>query len=302
MKHVFIINGKAKEEYRNDLIHKIRELYINEDYDIEITNYPLHATEIAKKYSEKYQDIRIYACGGDGTLHEVANGIYPHKHVQMAIIPIGTGNDYVRGFGYERRDFSILENFLDPTYLWVDLIKVTSKNFQKIAVNTISLGFDVTVAQNVGKFRKFSKYTNSYNLSLVYCLTKPINQLFKLKIDGQLVKDRKYMFVVVGNGAYYGGGYKPCPQASVSDGFADLCLVFDVPKYRIPDLSLAYQKGEHLKYTKFTSSKRIKSLHILNEEDVLIGLDGEIHSMNQPLLEVLPQQLLLCLPKKQINS
>lgn len=302
MKHVFIINGKAKEEYRNELIQKIRSLFCNQDYEIEITNYPLHATEIARSYSEKYQDLRIYACGGDGTLHEVANGIYPHKHVQMAILPIGTGNDYLRGFGYERRDFSILENFLDPTYLWVDLIKVTDQHTQKIAVNTISLGFDVTIAQNVPKFRKYSKITNAYNLSLIYCLTKPINQLFKLEIDNTPIADRNYMFVVIGNGAYYGGGYKPCPQASVSDGYLDLCLVFNVPRYRFPDLALAYQKGEHLKHKKYTSSQRIKSLRILNDEDVLIGLDGEIMTMHKPLLEILPSQLLLCLPKKHVKK
>ena len=106
MKHVFIINGN-KTQYKDLLTQKIREVFTNEDYTIEYTNYPRHATQIAKSYAEKYNDLRIYACGGDGTVYEVANGIYPHKHVQMAIVPIGTGNDYVRGFGYEKSDFSI---------------------------------------------------------------------------------------------------------------------------------------------------------------------------------------------------
>lgn len=301
MKHVFIINGH-KLEYKDALAKRVREVFKNEDYCIEFTQYPHHATKIAEKYAKNYKDIRIYACGGDGTVHEVANGLYPYKHVQMAIVPIGTGNDYVRGFGYERSDFSVLENYLEPTYLWVDLIKVTDKTHDLVAVNCVSLGFDVTVAQNVDRFKKFANYTNPYNLALVYCLTKQINQLFKISIDGKVIKDRKYMFVVIGNGAYYGGGYKPCPQASVADGYLDLCMVFDVPLYRIPDLSKAYEKGEHLRHKKYTSSQLIKNIQFLNEEEVLIGLDGEIHTMHQPYLEILPQQIQLCIPKKKVKA
>ena len=300
MKHVFIINGH-KIEYKDALAKRGREVFKDHDFVIEFTQYPRHATKIAEEYAKKYEDIRIYACGGDGTVYEVANGLYKYTHAQMAIVPIGTGNDYVRGFGYERSDFSTLENYLDPTYLKVDLIKVTDPKHELVAVNCASLGFDTIVAQNVDKFKKFAKYTNPYNLSLVYCLTKQLNTLYKLEINGKPIPDKKYMFVVIGNGAYYGGGYKPCPQASVADGYLDLCMVFNVPYYRIPDLSKAYEKGTHLKHKKYVSYDLIKTIKFLNEEEVLIGLDGEIYTMYQPLLEILPQQINLCIPKKKVK-
>lgn len=300
MKHVFIINSQAKEELRNQLNSRIRHLYEHEDYEIEYTQYPNHASKIAKQYAEQYQDLRIYACGGDGTLHEVANGIYPHTHVQLAIVPIGTGNDFVKSFGYERSDFRELANYQDPVYLWTDLVKVSDEKTSEIAINTVSLGFDVKIADNMPKFRKMAGAANAYYLSMIYCLTQTINELFQLELDGKRIADRKYMFVVVCNGNYYGGGFKPCPNASISDGLLDLCFVHDVPLYRIPDLSIAYKKGEHLKYKKFAKAQKIKQLKVLNEGPIQINLDGEIRTMTNPVVEVVPRQIQLCLPKKKV--
>ena len=301
MKHLFIINGQALDELKRQLDQSIRQIFQNKDYSIEYTHYSRHATQIAKAYTEKYKELRIYACGGDGTLHEIANGIYPHTHVQLAIVPIGTGNDFVRGFGYERSDFKNLKNYLDPVYLWSDLIRVSDQKQTEVAINTFNLGFDARIAAEMPRFRKTAGAANAYYLAMIYCLRQPINELFKLEVDGKRIPDRKYMFVVACNGSYYGGGFKPCPQASVSDGWLDLCFIHDVPIYRIPDLSLAYKKGEHLKYTKFAKNQKIKQLKVMNDSPVLVCLDGEIRTMTKPLIEVIPHQIQLCLPKKQLK-
>lgn len=297
MKHVFIINGQAKEEYRNKLNLDIRHLFEHEDYIIEYTQYPRHATKIAREYATNYQDLRIYACGGDGTIHEIVNGIYPYTHVQLAILPIGTGNDFIKSFGYDREDFHQLQNYKDPVYLWSDLIRVGDE----VSINTVSLGFDVKVAENVVKFKKKAGNKNAYYLSLLYCITQKLNTLFKMNIDGKRTPDKKYMFVVVCNGNYYGGGYKPCPMASISDGYLDLCLIFNVPRYRILDLSNAYKKGIHLKYKQYVKTQKIKQLSILNEEPIKVCLDGEIRTMTKPFIEVVPHQIQICLPKKVIK-
>lgn len=300
MKHVFIINGQAKEEHKRSLDSHIRHLFSKEDYVIEYTLYPLHATKIARAYANNTKSLRIYACGGDGTIHEVINGIYPNTHVQLAIVPIGTGNDFVRSFGYERSDFKNLENYLDPTYLHSDIIKVSEQNGYEIAMNTVSLGFDVKIAENMPRFKKKAGAANAYYLSMIYCLKQGINELFQLEVDGKRISDRKYMFVVACNGNYYGGGFNPCPHASIDDGMLDLCFVHDVPLYRIPDLSIAYKKGEHLKHKKYTSNRKIKTLKVLNLGSIQINLDGEIRTMTNPVIEVIPHQIQICLPKKKI--
>jgi len=302
MKHVFIINGQAKPEYKQSLDLHIRSLFKDHDYVIEYTQYPRHATKIVSEYAKNYTDLRIYACGGDGTIHEVVNGIYPHTHVQLAIVPIGTGNDFVRSFGYERQDFKSLENYLNPTYLMSDIIKVSDQNGFEIAINTVSLGFDVRIAENMPKFKKKAGAANAYYLSMIYCLKDGINEMFQLEVDHQRIPSRKYMFIVACNGNYYGGGFKPCPQANIADGYLDLCFVHDVPLYRIPDLSIAYKKGEHLKYKKYTSNRKIKKLKVLNPGPTQINLDGEIRTMICPIVEIVPSQIKICLPKKKVNT
>lgn len=296
MKHVFIINGQSKEEYRKKLDLDIRRFYKNKDYIIEYTQYPRHATRIAKEYTEKYKDLRIYACGGDGTIHEIVNGIFPYTHVELAILPIGTGNDFVKSFGYDREDFHRLEDYNDPVYLWSDLIRVGNE----VSINTVSLGFDVTIAQNVDKFKKIAGKNNAYYLSLLYCITQKLNTLFQLSVDGKKIADKEYMFVVVCNGNYYGGGYKPCPHASISDGYLDLCLVFNVPRFRILDLSTKYKMGTHLKYKQYVKTQKIKQLTVRNNQPVQINLDGEIRTMTQPFIEIVPHQIKICLPKKRV--
>ncbi len=301
MKHVFIINGQARQEYRDKLNEKIREVFNHLDYVIEYTQHPRHATKIVKKYIELYQDIRFYACGGDGTVYEVVNGIYPHTHVELAIVPIGTGNDFVRSLGYELRDFKELDRFLDPVFTQADLIHVKDKDHEEVAINVVSTGFDAVVAQNVTKFKKVAKHSTAYFLSTIYSIGQKAGIKYSLEVDGKAIPTKEYMFVIIGNGKYYGGGLMPCPNATISDTWLDLCLVKNVPLYKLPYLAVEYKNGTHLKYKQYVQAQKVRQVKITNTEPILIGLDGEMRQMYQPTLTMLPAQIKICLPKKIVQ-
>ena len=88
MKHVFIINSQSAEKKRKWLTEEIHRLFPEDEAVIEVTDHPGHAKQLARQYASEGTMLRIYACGGDGTLHEVVNGVLGFSHVQVAVIPI----------------------------------------------------------------------------------------------------------------------------------------------------------------------------------------------------------------------
>jgi diacylglycerol kinase family enzyme len=97
MKHIFIINPISGTKKFNQYMDYIEETMKDRklEYEIILTQYEKHASTLASKYDEN-DDVTLYVFGGDGTVHEVINGIKPN--IPLAIIPVGTGNDFYRYF------------------------------------------------------------------------------------------------------------------------------------------------------------------------------------------------------------
>ena len=113
MKHVFIINPTAgKADSRQKIYDMADALRAKHDLDVQciLTKKQGHATEIARRLCDSGEELRFYACGGDGTVNEVANGIIGYDNAAMTVIPVGTGNDFLRNFGDD------LEKFRDAAF------------------------------------------------------------------------------------------------------------------------------------------------------------------------------------------
>ena len=100
MKHVFIINSQSAEKKRKWLTEEIHRLFPEDEAVIEVTDHPGHAKQLARQYASEGTMLRIYACGGDGTLHEVVNGRPGLFACAGCVIPIGTGNDFIQGLSF----------------------------------------------------------------------------------------------------------------------------------------------------------------------------------------------------------
>lgn len=102
MKHVFIINPTAGKSDSRQKIYDMAEK-LRQDHGLEVqcllTKKQGHATEIAAACARAAEELRFYACGGDGTVNEVANGIIGYDNASMTVIPVGTGNDFLKNFG-----------------------------------------------------------------------------------------------------------------------------------------------------------------------------------------------------------
>lgn len=298
MKTVFIINPRTDRKKQYRLMKEIKMHFAGQRIIIEKTIRPGFATFIARKYAFQAQKepIHIYVCGGDGTLHEVINGVANTPNVYVSIIPIGTGNDFIKSFdALSIDDFLHLENYKDPIPMDIDLLKVNGE----YAINTISFGFDVQVAKyaNHMKTKLPLKGIVPYYMGMLATLLHNSVQEYRLQIDDQRLSLQEYMFVVFCNGRFYGGGYQPCPDALLNDGWIDVCLIKPVPKKMIIDMAKTYEQGKHIEYPEYVSLYQAKTIGMNTENQSIYGnLDGEVRKLRNPTIEVVEQALHLYLP------
>jgi YegS/Rv2252/BmrU family lipid kinase len=298
MKKVFIINPNTSKDEKYHLMQEIKENFKGEQIIIEKTKEPRHATFIAQKYAlKKEEPVHMFACGGDGLLHEVVNGIVGADHIHLSVVPIGTGNDFIKSFeSMQREDFLNFKGYQNPIDITCDLLKVNGE----YAINTVSFGFDVYVAEFANYYSKTFpvKGIVPYFMGMLSSLTKPLSNEYRIQIDDMRLKPALYSFLVFCNGRYYGGGYKPCPEALVNDGIMDVCLIKSVKKSQILRFATAYQEGKHIDLVPgLVSTYSANTVHIdTDNKEITCNLDGEIRKVKNPTIEIVSSAIHLVLP------
>ena len=221
MKHIFIINpASAANKPKDFLINEI-EKYKSE-YDIEVysTNKQGDATNYIKNYLNNYNgEVRFYACGGDGTICEVANGVVGYKNASMSCYPCGSGDDFVKSIGGKDK-YTNIKNLLDAKNEKADIIKVNDF----YCINVCNFGFDAEVVRYALGFK--GKVTNPYKSAIAKALFTSMRNDIKVEVDGELLNNgKKLLLCNVANGGYEGGQYFCAPKYSINDGLIELCYI-----------------------------------------------------------------------------
>ncbi|MEG1858465.1 MAG: diacylglycerol kinase family protein, partial [Pseudoflavonifractor sp.] len=182
------------------------------------------AERIAREATAASGNLRIYACGGDGTLNETVNGAAGQDHVAITNVPKGTGNDFLKIFGKgARARFLDLAALKDGPQTALDLMDCNGK----LGIGCICAGVDARVAADVHKYKSLPLVTGigAYILSLlVNVLFKGISRPMKVRM-GPHCTDGEVSIICVCNGRYYGGGFMPVGEAQPDDGVLDMLLV-----------------------------------------------------------------------------
>lgn len=304
MKHFFIMNPAAGKGTRFheliDDIHKVcdrRKVY----YAIHVTERTGEATEFVKQMCENSNEpMRFYACGGDGTIKEVASGLVGHDHAQLGIIPMGTGNDFVRNFEHTEQLFNI-DAQLDGETRKIDLIKYNDK----YAINVINTGFDCEVAKQVSLNRRSVFVPNkfAYTAGILQKITRFDTAIVtgRVSFDNVILKGDKFQACVFANGRYYGGGYKAAPAADVDDGVLDCCIINKIPLTVFMGILSHYKAGTHLtakKAPEILSYKKCKMAELAFYKPTDISVDGEIERINGKVtFSIVKDAVNLSLPK-----
>jgi YegS/Rv2252/BmrU family lipid kinase len=292
MRHVFIVNPAAGKGKALELVSFIKN-YFKEKPDeclIKITEYPGHATQIAKEYSID-GDCRIYSLGGDGTINEIVNGM-AGTNASLGIIPTGSGNDFLRSIHPEYTIREMIEDTINGVEKKIDLARVNDRYF----INISSIGFDAEVVFNAIKFKRVPGVTGSmaYLISLFYTIFKnKINEI-TINIDGTEMKLR-ILLAAIANGRYYGGGMLPAPDAKMDDGLLDVCLVREVSRFKIFNLFPKYMKGLHGEIEE-VSFHRGRKIRIEGRNAIPLNIDGEIVTAKAIEYEILEDAIKVIYP------
>ena len=171
IRHLFIVNPTAgKVNCVAAIREAVQALGLRDAWEVRETTGSGHATAIVREAVRSTADfVRVYACGGDGTLNEVVCGAAERDNCAVGVVPIGSGNDFVRSFAdYTREDFLDLAAQTTGEMRPIDLLQVGDR----YGVNVLSCGYDCAVGKNMSLFKNWPLVSGSmaYSLSLMYCL------------------------------------------------------------------------------------------------------------------------------------
>lgn len=295
MKHLFIINPNAGKGKAYDIVMpRIKEAVAEKDidYKVYVSASQQDTHDYCKKIGDSGENVRIYACGGDGTIYDVVNAIYGYDNVQFAAVPLGSGNDFIRLFG-TKEQFADIGAQINGTAIKIDAIKCGDK----IAVNQCSMGFDAEVCSKQSEFKKIPWLTgeSAYTASLVYCLKSKTANRFTVTIDdGEPITD-DFVFAFCGNSRFYGGGYQAAPYAVPDDGLLDFSIVRAMKIPRLISQIGNYKKGRHFKWPE-TTYIRGKKMTVHSDMPASVNVDGECDLVTDSTFEIIPSAFNFVIP------
>ncbi len=253
-----------------------------------------HARELAMHAASEERPIVVV--GGDGTVHEVVNGILSAgKRVPLGIVGAGSGNDYAwNTLNLPRIPAAALEVAFHGTPTLVDAGVMNGTYF----ANSFSVGLDADIAVAATWMKKIPAMSGS---RLYYSAT--LKQLLfgyyrcpwlKVSVDGreQSAQFKRYVLVATTIGPAYGAGFRINPKASYSDGLFDICTIDYAPLPRALQLLPVVQKGQHEGLPEVTFD-RAQWVHIESQKPVNVELDGETGSVTSFEAKILPAALLV---------
>ena len=296
LKHIFIINPAAgKYDHTGEFTQQIREACNKHciAYEILVSRGPGDCTRIAQAAAASGDPVRLYACGGDGTLNEVINGVVGYSNAAVTNFPGGSGNDFIRIFS-DPSAFRSCERLLDAEVAEFDLIRCGNH----YSLNICSMGVDARIASSVSKFKRLPLVSGhgSYLLSTGVHVIKGLYRHYVVEIDGQTIDDELTM-ICIANARWYGGGFHPIPDAKPDDGMLDVLLVKKISRFQAASFINKYKAGLYKELSDVVTHYRCKKLTIHCDEKSEINLDGELLMAKDATFCVEPKAIRYFYPK-----
>ena len=299
MKHILIVNPAAGKCDRSVQIKALAEEVFGSrglDYDVQISKGPGDCTRLAREAAQSGEEIRVYACGGDGTLNEVVNGVVGCDNVSITHYPSGSGNDFVKIFS-KPEAFRDLEQFLDGEETRFDLIRCDSGDKTHYSCNICSMGLDARIAAEMGRYRRLPGVSSNgaYYLSIVANMLKGIHKPYILDFNDETVAGDQTMICIC-SGRNYGSSFNPVPNAEPDDGLLDVLVVKPVNLLQIANIIGKYQKGLYAQYPDLIRYFRTTSIRVQCTEESVVNVDGEAIGSQDVTFTVVPGALRFFYP------
>lgn len=261
--------GKRKSEKNLRLVEETFALG-GAQFETHVSQGVGDATNIARALTQR-GETEIVALGGDGTLHEVLNGLADPTACNLGLIPSGTGNDFAEKIGLPMDTKKAASLILSGEAKETDYLEVSGVR----CMNVAGLGMDVDVLERckTGKLRGKIKYL----LSLVQSLFS--FKGYRVEIVADKIKEtRNVLLAAACNGSQFGGGIRICPAAEVGDGKLNAVVVDCIGgKWKIIKAFITLLKGKILEYAA-TKHFLCDSLKFIPEKPCTVQLDGELYT------------------------
>ena len=298
MRHCFIINPAAGKDQRSlKIIPSIHAYFENHsgEYEVYITKGHGDATDAVRTRCNEGVATRFYACGGDGTLMEVLNGLFGVQGMEIACIPCGSANDYIKSLGGSAL-FSSIEAQVNGQASLVDAISCNDR----LSLNICNVGMDADVAQRMIHYKNLPLVSGpmAYNLAVIYMFFQKIGRRLHAVIEtenGVVEQQGNFLFMLAASGQYYGGGYHGAPQARPNDGLLDFVFVDVIKRPQVLGFLKRYKGGQHLQLP-IVHAFRGTSMRVSSPENVTICVDGECFSDNEVQFRILPSAVSFAIP------
>ena len=285
-------------------------------YKAEFTGGKYNATELSRKAAERgYR--KFIAVGGDGTIHDVLNGIseYAQNSTEvtlsdftLAVLPVGSGNDWVKSVGVSRDIQQAVSCIAAGITGRQDVAKVSMLDASDLNAETLSVsymsnvggvGLDARVCEIVNRKKERGKRGKKlYITALLYCIRHRVPIRAKVVCDGVEVFSGKYLSIAFGIGKYSGGGMRQTPDAVMDDGMLDVTVIPDIPIWKIAKEVPKLFTGKFNTVDVLTLAK-CREVYVLPEGEAdaePVEVDGEVVGRAPVRMEILDQQINVIKP------
>ncbi len=297
MGDVYVLNPRAGRglhgDVRASLARKLRERRLDED--IRLTEGPGHGVELARD-AVTAGATRVIAVGGDGTAHEVANGV-AGSDAAFGLLPMGTGNDLALALDLPFDLDGALDALVMDARTRIDLGRFEDGWF----INSLGLGFEAQVTIESTKVR----WVKGFAIYLVAAL-RALRGLhcpdLRIDLDGRSLDGRR-LLVCVGNGPRVGGGFYLTPDAVNDDGLLDVCLVDEMGRGSVLRTLPKALNGTHTTHPGVTMT-RGRVLQLRSEDGFPFHADGEVKDTrrHELRLEIRPRALSVVVPPARVRT
>ncbi len=268
----FIINSSSPKGRR---AIKILSKELNKrglEYKFHFTSYAKHAQVLAGELAASGQK-NIIGIGGDGTFHEIINGIANLSDVNMGFIPLGSGNDFATAAGLPKHNIKkALKHILDGNIRKIDYIQFASG---PRCLNVAGTGLDIEVLNKTLAMRRL-KGKPMYLWALIRVLKNFEPYKLSVEFEGQK-KSYECIMIAVANGTDIGGGMRVSPRSDLGDGKLNLVVIKMVDRKKIKYLLPKFLSGRHIDMY-FTEHYLVDRVKITSDIAYKVQLDGEIYS------------------------
>jgi YegS/Rv2252/BmrU family lipid kinase len=261
------------------------------------TVYPTHAVELARQAAEQGYEL-VIAAGGDGTAHEVINGLMQvpkEKRPSLGVVPLGSGNDFSHAVGAAAEPLQALRQAFTGQPKWIDIVCLED-NLGRVEYwgNTLGIGFDATVTIRSRRFRQFHGF-------LIYLVA--VVQTILLDNDAPRIQvqtdrenwEQEMLLLVLCNGGREGGGFRVQPQAKPDDGLLNYAGIQRVSRPMMFRLLPEVMRGTHGRFRQVRMGE-FTQMQLQADRPLYIHMDGEIfagwgNDIRALRVELLPQEL-----------